>query len=93
MDPFVLVRKLFLIGNGYFQDSDTQPSAYQHNENLQIENRERKAKQNKMHLSTIDIRKEYIQQINSTEIEVGAEFAQKCPDISSQNHQPTIFEF
>ena len=37
-----------------------------------------------MHLSTIDIRKEYIQQINSTEIEVGAEFAQKCPDISSQ---------
>ena len=46
-----------------------------------------------MHLSTIDIRKDYIQHINSPEIEVGAEFAQKCPDISSQNHQPTIFEF
>ena len=51
------------------------------------------ARQNKMHLSTSDIRKDYIQHINSPEIEVGAEFAQKCPDISSQNHQPTIFEF
>ena len=30
MDPFVLVRKIFLIGNVYFNASDTQPSAYQH---------------------------------------------------------------
>ena len=44
------------------------------------------AKHNNMHLSTIDIRKDYIQHINSPEIEVGEEFAQKCPDISSQNH-------
>ena len=38
---------------------------------------DRNAKQTTMHLSTIDIRKDYIQHINSPEIEVGAEFAQK----------------